>query len=88
MRATIRDGLPEIPGVKLAFYEDADEGGGSTYFAVNIFGQDATLLAKLGDEAKRRLETIGGVQGITTSYGKSRKEIQVKVDRDKRQSWA
>ncbi len=69
-------------------HEDADSGGGSTYFVVNIFGQAATLLAKLGDEAKCRLETIGGVQDITTSYGKSRKEIQVKVDRDKRQSWA
>ena len=83
LRAKVRDGLPEIPGVKLAFYEDADQGGGSTYFAVNIFGQDSTLLAKLGDEAQRRLETVGGVQDITTSYGKSRKEIQVQVDREK-----
>ncbi len=83
LRAKIREELPEIPGVKLAFYEDADSGGGSTYFAVNIFGQDATLLAKIGDEAKRRLETVEGIQDITTSYGKSRKEIQVQVDRDK-----
>ena len=83
LRAKIREDLPEIPGVKLAFFEDADQGGGSTYFAVNIFGQDATLLAKLGDEAQRRLETVEGIQDVTASYGKSRKEIQVKVDRDK-----
>ncbi len=83
LRAKIRDGLPEIPGVKLAFYEDADSGGGSTYFAIAIFGQDSGVLTKLGEEAKRRIETVAGVQDITTSYGKSHKEIQVKVDRDR-----
>ncbi|MCP3963003.1 MAG: efflux RND transporter permease subunit [bacterium] len=83
LRQKIRDGLPEIPGVKLAFFEDADSGGGSTYFSVNFFGQDSGVLAKFGDEAKRRLETVEGVQDITTSFGKSRKEIQVQVDRDK-----
>ena len=83
LRAKIREGLPEIPGVKLAFYEDADSGGGSTYFAVNFFGQDAGVLAKLGEEARRRLETVEGIQDITTSFGKARKEIQVSIDRDK-----
>ncbi len=83
LRSKIREELPELPGVKLAFYEDSESGGGSTYFAVNIFGQDATLLAKLGDEARRRIETVEGIQDLTTSYGKSRQEIQVRIDRDK-----
>ncbi len=83
LRAKIRDSLPVIPGVKLSFYEDADAGGGSTYFAVNIFGQDSAILAKLGDQTQRRLETIEGIQDITSTLGQSRKEIQVSVDRDK-----
>ncbi len=83
LRTQIRDALPEIPGVKLAFYEDEDSGGGSTYFAVNIFGQDSAVLAKLGDETKRRLETMAGIQDVTSTLGNSRKEIQVKIDRDK-----
>ena len=83
LRAKIREALPVIPGVKLSFYEDADSGGGSTYFSVNIFGQDSGILAKLGDETERRLETLEGIQDITSSLGQSRKEIQVSVDRDK-----
>ncbi len=83
LRAKIREALPEIPGVELAFYEDADSGGGSTYFAVNIFGQDSGILAKLADETQRRLETIDGIEDITSTLGRSRKEIQVSIDREK-----
>ncbi len=83
LRGKIRDGLPEIPGVKVSFYEDADQGGGNTYFAVNIFGQDSGVLARLAEETQRRIETIDGIQDVSSSLGKSRKEIQVKIDRDK-----
>ncbi|MEM7352090.1 MAG: efflux RND transporter permease subunit, partial [Acidobacteriota bacterium] len=83
LRAKVREALPEIPGVKLSFYEDEESGGGSTYFAVNIFGQDSAVLAKLGAETQRRLEQVDGIQDITSSLGSSRKEIQVKIDRDK-----
>ncbi len=83
LRGKIRDSLPEIPGVKVFFYEDADEGGSSTYFSVNFFGQDSTVLAKLADEAERRLETIEGIRDISSSMGRGRQEVQVRIDRDK-----
>ncbi len=83
LRSKIRDGFPEIPGVRPFFYEDNEDGGGSTYFSVNIFGQDSGVLAGLAEEAKRRLETVDGVQDVASSLGKSRKEIQVKIDRQK-----
>ncbi|MEM7583649.1 MAG: efflux RND transporter permease subunit [Acidobacteriota bacterium] len=83
LRAKIREALPEIPGVELAFSEDEDAGGGSTFFAVNIFGQDSGVLAKLADETQRRLETIDGIQDVTSTLGRSRKEIQVSIDREK-----
>lgn len=83
LRGKIRDGFPEIPGVRPFFYEDDDNGGGSTYFSVNIFGQDSGVLAGLAAEAERRLETVGGVQDISSTLGKSRKEIQVSMDREK-----
>ncbi|HSN55329.1 MAG TPA: efflux RND transporter permease subunit, partial [Candidatus Sulfomarinibacteraceae bacterium] len=51
LRTTIRDGLPEIPGVRLRFEEDAAEGGSTTYFAVKLFGQDTSTLYRLADEA-------------------------------------
>ncbi len=63
VRLVVGDGLPERPPASSgfvclppggpAFYEDADHGGGSTYFAVNILGQASGVLVKLGDEASR-----------------------------------
>ncbi len=83
LRKKIREGFPEIPGVKLSFDEDADEGGESTFFAVKFFGQDAGVLMKLTEEMERRLDTLDDVQDISTSFKRGRQEIQVSVDRDK-----
>ena len=83
LRKKIRAGLPEIPGARIFFHEDADEGGDSTYFAVRFFGQDSTVLRDLVAEAERRLGTIEGVLDISTSLNRGRQEIQVVVDRDK-----
>ena len=83
LRKKVRDELPEIPGVRVFFWEDADSGGDSTYFAVKFFGQDSGVLRELSDEAVRRLETVEGVKDIDPSYKRGRKEIQVTIDRDK-----
>lgn len=83
LRKKIRDGLPTIAGVRLLFDEDADQGGSATYFAVNFFGQDSGVLASLAEEAQRRLETVEGIADVSTSFGKSRREIEVKIDREK-----
>jgi HAE1 family hydrophobic/amphiphilic exporter-1 len=83
LRQAVRDGLPEIPGVRLMFHEDAESGGDSTYFAVKFFGQDGGTLRALAEEAERRLETLEGIQDISASFKRGRKEIQVNIDRDK-----
>ena len=82
LRKTIRDGLPEIPGVRLVF-DDSEEGGGATTFAINFFGQDTGSLAGLAQEAERLLGTVDGVQDVTSSLNRSRQEIQVSIDREK-----
>ncbi len=83
LRKKIRDSLPEIAGVRLLFNEDTDQGGGSTYFSVNFFGQDSGVLAQFAEEAKRRLETVAGVVDTSISTEQARQEIQVKIDRAK-----
>ncbi|NJL29582.1 MAG: efflux RND transporter permease subunit, partial [Thermoanaerobaculia bacterium] len=83
LRKKIRASLPAIAGVRLLFDEDADQGGSATYFAVNFFGQDSAVLSGLAQEAQRRLETIDGIADVSTSFGKSRREIEVRVDREK-----
>ncbi|MEE4272647.1 MAG: efflux RND transporter permease subunit [Thermoanaerobaculales bacterium] len=81
MRTAIREKLPEIPGVRLVFEEDADEGGSTTYFAVKLFGQDTTTLYRIADEAARRLETMDGVEDVSRPRATGRREVQVSIDR-------
>ncbi|MCZ6696250.1 MAG: efflux RND transporter permease subunit [Acidobacteria bacterium] len=83
LRKQIREDLPEVPGARIFFHEDADEGGDSTYFAVKFFGQDSNVLRDIAEEAERRLGTVGDVLDISTSLNRGRKEIQVVIDRDK-----
>jgi HAE1 family hydrophobic/amphiphilic exporter-1 len=83
LRTAIREGLPEIPGVRIVFEEEADEGGSATYFAVKLFGQDSTTLYRLADEAARRLDTMEGVEDVSRPRSTGRREVQVNLDRDR-----
>ncbi|MEM6795723.1 MAG: efflux RND transporter permease subunit [Acidobacteriota bacterium] len=83
LRERIRAVLPKLPGVELSFFEDDDSTAGSTSFAFNIYGQDSAVLERLSQEAKRRLETLDGVDDVGTSFGSVQKEIEVTIDRDK-----
>ena len=83
LRSRIREGLPEIAGARPFFYEDSEEGGSSTYFSVNLYGQDSGVLSDLSTETIRRLETVDGVKDIMSSLRRGRKEIQVRIDREK-----
>ena len=83
LRGKIRDSLPEIPGVRFHFDDDADEGGSSMRFAVKFFGQDSGTLRVMAEEAERRLQTLEGVQDLSNSFRRGRKEIQVRIDRAK-----
>ena len=83
LRKKIREKLPEVPGARVFFHEDAEEGGSTTYFAVKFFGQDSGVLQKFAEEAERRLDTIDGIEDINTGLNKARREVQVTVDRTK-----
>ena len=83
LRKEIREGLPELAGVRLYFDDDAEEGGSSTYFSVKFFGQDTGVLESFATEAARRVETLDSVQDVRTSFRDAQREIQVRIDRDK-----
>ena len=83
LRKKIREGLPEVPGARIFFGEDAEEGGNNTYFAVKFYGPDTGVLMRLAEEAERRLQTVQGVEDVTSSLNKGRSEIQVVIDREK-----
>jgi HAE1 family hydrophobic/amphiphilic exporter-1 len=83
LRSRIREELPEIAGVRLVFEDFGDSGDGTTSFSVNLYGQDSAVLADLARETERLLQTIDGVQDVTSPLRESRQEIQVEVDREK-----
>ncbi len=83
LRTRIREDLPEIPGARAYFYDDTQGGGSSTYFAVKLFGQDSMVLSGLAEEAARRLETVEGIEDVTTPFRSGRKEIHVSLDPEK-----
>jgi HAE1 family hydrophobic/amphiphilic exporter-1 len=83
LRNRIRDELPTIPGTRLFFYDDAESGGSTTYFAVKFFGQDSQVLEGLAGEAARRLETVAGVEDVRTADRGGQREVRVTVDREK-----
>jgi HAE1 family hydrophobic/amphiphilic exporter-1 len=83
LRKQIRAGLPAIPGARVIFADEQEQGGGATTFAVKFYGQDSAVLQKLSGEAARRLGTVAGVEDILSSLDKGRNEVQVVIDRDK-----
>lgn len=83
LRKKIREKLPELPGVRVFFDEDPEEGGSTRRFAVKFFGQDSGVLQGLAEEAERRLDTLEGIEDLDTGVARGRQEIQVVIDRDK-----
>jgi HAE1 family hydrophobic/amphiphilic exporter-1 len=83
-RAKLRTLLPELPGVKL---EVMDSGpmwrmGAGKRIAFQIVGTDTEVLARLGEEAKQRLEGIPGLHDVFTSAESGGEELYVNLDRD------
>jgi HAE1 family hydrophobic/amphiphilic exporter-1 len=83
LRKKIRAGLPEVAGARIFFEEDVEMGGDSTYFALKFYGADNQTLQGLAGRAEAILEGTPGIEDISSSFTKARKEIQVRIDRAK-----
>ena len=83
VRERIRNEVPKIAGVELTFDdEDAQTGGDSTFFRVNLFGEDIERLALLAQDVERRLAATEGIEDARSSIGSSRQEIQVTLNQE------
>ena len=83
-RKRMRPWLPVIPGVRLRFSDDdAQTGGGSTTFTVNLFGDDIRTLERISAEADTRLSAIPNVQDVKSTAKEGREEVQVSLDRER-----
>jgi HAE1 family hydrophobic/amphiphilic exporter-1 len=84
VRETLRKILPEIPGVKLEVMENRQQWrqDRGKRIAFQLVGDDSETLARLAEEARRRLEEIPGFTNTFASNEEGQQELHVELDRD------
>lgn len=82
LRATIREGLPKVPGVDIAFDDESDNPDSGTRFSIQLFGRDSEVLERVGPRVAELLRNEPGVADVRSSADQRRDEIEVGVDRD------
>jgi HAE1 family hydrophobic/amphiphilic exporter-1 len=82
VRAMLRKGLPELPGLRLDL-RDPNENSGPSRLTVRVFGDPGPRLTELAEEVRRRLDEVQGLEDLRVGGDKGREEIQVAVARDR-----
>ena len=83
LRKKIRDGLPEIAGVKLGMGNDDDQGEDATRFSVQLYGRDGEVLRGLARKVEAELREHPDLKDVYGSDKHGRDEIQVSVDQER-----
>jgi HAE1 family hydrophobic/amphiphilic exporter-1 len=83
LRQEIRKALPAIPGAKVFFRDEAEEGGSTTFFSVKLFGNDVDALNRWSDVVARKLEAMENVADVSTPSRRARREIQAHLDSER-----
>ncbi|HSB62289.1 MAG TPA: efflux RND transporter permease subunit, partial [Vicinamibacteria bacterium] len=83
LRQKVRKALPPVPGARVYFREEAEEGGSTTYFAVKLYGNDLEALDRWAEVVAGKLEAIEGVEDVNTSSRNARREIQARLDSER-----
>lgn len=80
LRQKVRKAMPVVPGTKVFFDNDSEEGGSTTYFSVKLYGNDIEGLNAWSETVARRLEAMENVEDVMTSARRGRREIQARLD--------
>ena len=84
LRGKLREGLPEIAGVRLTLFEiQQDNEGGKQEFRLYVRGEDPEQLAVLAAEVRRRVAAIAGLDDVRVIRDRDVEEIQVALDRER-----
>jgi len=83
VREDLRDALPVQAGLRYRFGDDQGQGSGAKTFSVTIYGDETENLHEWGEEAKRRLDGLAGVNDVTSEADRGKAEIQVRLDPDR-----
>ncbi len=81
----IRQHLPKIEGLKVNFVDMASMmmGEAKTPIEIKIFGKDLNTLKKISDDISAQIAVVPGVRDVDTSFKQSKKELDIKINRDK-----
>ncbi len=82
----IRQHLPKIKGLKVSFVDMSAMmmgGGAKAPIEIKIFGRDLAVLKQISAQISQKIATVKGVRDIDTTFKQSKKELDIKVDRDK-----
>ena len=82
LRKSLRDRLPELPGLKLRL-RGRDEDSGPSRITVRLFGEPGPRLDGLAEEVQRRLARVPGMNDVVVGGERGRQEVEVVVDRDR-----
>jgi HAE1 family hydrophobic/amphiphilic exporter-1 len=82
----LREGLPELPGVKLVL-RGQDDNDASSRLTVRLFGDPGPRMDMLAEEVRRRLSTVEGLTDVEVGGEKGRQEVEVVVRGDQAASY-
>ena len=85
IRNTLRDIVPEIPGVVLRIQENSQgwrRGGGRNRVFFSLVGDDTGTLNELAEQVVERLEAVPGLFDVSSGGQDAAEELHVAVDRE------
>jgi len=83
VRKMMRDGLPDLPGLRLELGDDNDDGQRGSQVTVRLFGDPGPRLDQLAEDVSRRMKGIPEITDVRFGGDKQREEIQVAVSRER-----
>lgn len=81
--------IPRFVGIRTRIQgiRNTDGGGSNPRVSVRLRGEDIEVLAKLSEEAERRIRSIPSVVSVDTDLERGEDEVRVRVDRDRAQRY-
>src|SRR5262245_21915321 len=83
VRKMLREGLPELPGLKLHLEDNEGSSGGSAQLAVRLYGEAGLRMDQLSEEVQRRLAHVEGLTDVVVGGERGREEVEVVVNRER-----
>ncbi len=82
MTLPVRDALAAIPGIEVTVGAAGGLGGVSAPVQINIYGDNLDVLGPLADRLVRALQTIDGLEDVSSSLDAAQPVLGVRINRD------